>query len=54
MRRNVPRMVRASVLMVSVLASPGNPLDQKMALRQHCHQHALEKMVLADDDLFTS
>ena len=50
MRLNVPRIVRASVLTVSVLARPGHALDQQVALRQDRHQHALEEMVLADDD----
>ena len=51
MRLNCPRIVRASVLTVSVFAKPGHALDQQMALREDRHQNALEEMVLADDDL---
>jgi hypothetical protein len=32
------------------LGQPRHTFDQQVALRQHGHQHALEKAVLADDD----
>ena len=50
MRLKLPRIVRASVFTVSVLARPGHAFDQQVSLREDRHQHALEKVVLADDD----
>ena len=50
MRLKLPRTVRASVLTVSVLASPGTPSTSRWPCASMRHQHALQEAVLADDD----
>ena len=48
MRLNVPRMVLRERVDRQRLGQAGHALDQHVALRQDRHQHALEKVILAD------
>ena len=50
MRLNVPPRTSARVLIVSVLARPGNALEEEVAAGQQADEDALEHRVLADDD----
>ena len=51
MRRNVPRIGLRERLHGQRLGEPRHALDEQVALREDRDQHALEEMVLADDDL---
>ena len=50
MRENVPPTTLAKVSTASVLATPGNTLEQHVALGQQADEHPLDQPVLADDD----
>ena len=51
MRLNVRSSDWASVLTMSVLASPGTPIEQGVAAAEDGHQQLIEDLLLADDDL---
>ena len=51
MRENFRSSTRAIVWMSSVLARPGRADDQAVAADEQRHQHLLDDLVLADDDL---
>ncbi len=51
MRLNERLRARASVLTISVLASPGNAFEQAMAAAEQRDQQLFDDLVLADDDL---
>ena len=51
MRLNFRCRAWARVETVSVLASPGTPIDQAVAAGEQADQHLLDHLLLTDDDL---